>query len=138
MNNGKRGRKEYSPRKKCCVFIDVVSLLVRLRNKSKTHDPRPGTKMPSWRNTADGPFGKVQASSGLPRHKECKRMEKKTQMKVSQMEKKKENRKRRKCGRARWNGWKKEREREDAVARQVGGFCWPEKRRAAGKRVEMP
>lgn len=54
------------------------------------------------------------------------------------MEKRKGNCKRRKCGRARWNGWKKEREREDAVARQVGGFCWPEKRRAAGKRVEMP
>lgn len=54
--------------------MDIVFLLVRLRNKSKTHDPRPGTKMPSWRNTADGPFGKVQASSGLPRHKECKRM----------------------------------------------------------------
>lgn len=85
MNNGKKREKRIQPEEKCCAFMDIVFLLVRLRNKSKTHDPRPGTKMPSWRNTADGPFGKVQASSGLPRHKECKRIEKKTQMKVSQM-----------------------------------------------------
>lgn len=78
MNIETEREKRIQPEeKKCCVFMDIVFLLVRLRNKSKTHDPRPGTKMPSWRNTADGPFGKVQASSGLPRHNECKRMRKK-------------------------------------------------------------
>lgn len=53
-------------RKKCCVFMDIA-FAGQDEKRSKTHDPEPGTKMPSWRDTADGQVGKVQADSGLPR-----------------------------------------------------------------------
>lgn len=68
-------KERIKPEGKMLRFYGYRVLLVRSRNKSKTHDPRAGTKMPSWRSTADGPFGKVQAGSGLPRHKERKRVE---------------------------------------------------------------
>ena len=44
-----------------------IAFAGEVEKQSKTHDPEPGNKMPSWRDTADGQFGKVQARSGLPR-----------------------------------------------------------------------
>lgn len=44
-----------------------IAFAGEVEKESKTGGPKPGSGMPSWRDTADGQVGKVQAGSGLPR-----------------------------------------------------------------------